>query len=164
MITFHPVTQPETIPVLQNLAREIQVPYFTPMIGEAQINYMLDLFLSFDAITQQLQKGYQYYLVKSDGELCGYFGVCPEGDRLFLSKFYLKEAFRGKGIGRAMMDRVCLIGKGLKAVYLTVNKQNHGPIAVYQKLGFHITDSVETDIGNGYIMDDYIMEKPLETL
>ncbi|MBQ7792687.1 MAG: GNAT family N-acetyltransferase, partial [Clostridia bacterium] len=99
-----------------------------------------------------------------DGKLCGYFGICPEGEKLFLSKFYLKENFRGKGIGRAMMDEVCRLGEGLQAVYLTVNKQNHGPIAVYQKLGFQIVDSVETDIGNGYIMDDYIMEKSLELL
>ncbi len=162
MLTFQPVNTPETISLLQNLAKEIQIPYFTPMIGEAQITYMLELFLSENAIQEQLTKGYQYRLVWRDGELCGYFGVCPEKDRLFLSKFYLKEDVRGKGIGRAMMEEVCRIGEGLKAVYLTVNKHNKGPIAVYQKLGFSIIDSVETDIGNGYIMDDYIMEKPLK--
>ena len=59
------------------------------------------------------------------------------------------------------MEEVCRLGDGLQSVYLTVNKQNHGPIAVYKKLGFQIVDSVETDIGNGFIMDDYIMEKPL---
>lgn len=161
MLTFQPVNSPETIPILINLAKEIQIPYFTPMIGEAQITYMLDLFLSEKAIREQLKKGYQYRLVWLDGELCGYFGVCPEENKLFLSKFYLKEEYRGKGIGRAMMEEVCHIGEGLNAVYLTVNKQNKGPIAVYQALGFSIIDSVETDIGDGYIMDDYIMEKSL---
>ena len=100
MLTFQPVDSPETIPLLQQLAKEIQIPYFTPMIGEAQITYMLDLFLSKQAILEQLEKGYQYRLVQSDGKLCGYFGICPEGEKLFLSKFYLKEEFRGKGIGR----------------------------------------------------------------
>lgn len=161
MVTFQPVTSAENIPVLRQLAREIQIPYFTPMIGETQITYMLDLFLSESAIQDQLKKGYQYRLVYSDGVLCGYFGICPEGDKLFLSKFYLKENFRGQGIGKAMMEEVCRLGNGLNSVYLTVNKQNHGPIAVYKALGFSVTDSVETDIGQGYIMDDYIMEKPL---
>ncbi len=161
MLVFEPVTLPEDISLLHSLAKEIQIPYFTPMIGEAQITYMLDLFLSEDAVKEQLQKGYQYRLVYADGILCGYFGVCPEGEKLFLSKFYLKEEFRGNGIASKMMEEVCNLGEGLKAVYLTVNKQNHHPILVYQSLGFSITDSVETDIGNGYIMDDYIMEKPL---
>lgn len=161
MLTFQPVASPEDILCLQSLAREIQIPYFTPMIGEAQITYMLDLFLSETAVKEQLQKGYQYRLVYEEGTLCGYFGICPEGEKLFLSKFYLKENFRGKGIASKMMEEVCSLGKGLNAVYLTVNKKNHHPIAVYQSLGFSITDSVETDIGNGYIMDDYIMEKPL---
>ena len=161
MLTFQPVQATATIPILCNLAREIQIPYFTPIIGEAQINYMLELFLSENAVKDQIKKGYQYRLVSHNGELCGYFAVFPEDNKLFLSKFYLKEHFRGKGLGKKMMEEVCRLGQGLSSVYLTVNKQNHGPIAVYHALGFSIIDSVETDIGNGYIMDDYIMEKSL---
>lgn len=161
MVTFQSVFLPKTISTLCNLAREIQIPYFTPMIGKEQIVYMLDLFLSEAAVKKSLEQGYQYRLVKYHDEICGYFAVCPEKDKLFLSKFYLKEEFRGKGIGRKMMEEVCRLGNGLQSVYLTVNKQNHGPIAVYKALGFSVIDSVETDIGNGYIMDDYIMEKPL---
>ena len=63
MITFQPVVSKETIPQLCALAREIQIPYFTPMIGEAQITYMLDLFISEQAIEDQLKKGYQYRLL-----------------------------------------------------------------------------------------------------
>ena len=51
--------------------------------------------------------------------------------------------------------------QGLHSVYLTVNKYNTGSIEVYRHLGFEIADSAVTDIGNGYVMDDYIMQREL---
>ena len=45
---------------------------------------------------------------------------------------------------------------GKKSVYLTVNKHNDRAVAVYKKIGFELTDSVVTDIGSGFVMDDYI--------
>ena len=49
----------------------------------------------------------------------------------------------------------------MKAIYLTCNKHNEHSLAVYRKKGFKVIDEAETDIGQGFIMDDYIMELTL---
>ena len=40
-----------------------------------------------------------------------------------------------------------------------VNKNNKDAIEKYIHLGFKQIDFVVPDIGNGYVMDDYVMEK-----
>jgi len=52
---------------------------------------------------------------------------------------------------------------GLSRIQLTVNKGNSGSISVYEHWGFVTVDSVVTDIGCGFVMDDYVMELVLNT-
>ena len=82
---------------------------------------------------------------------------------MFLSKLYLRAEERGKGYARIAFDDLCAIARaqGKSFVYLTVNKQNAGSIAVYRKFGFVTIEEVKTEIGQGYFMDDYIMETKL---
>ena len=144
------------------LADEIWHECYGELLGQGQVDYMVENFQSLDAMTEQIEnQGYTYLAVREDGELCGYIGIKPEDDdRLFLSKFYLHKNYRGRGIATAMMnyifDEARKIGK--KRVYLTVNKHNDHAIDVYKKIGFVVTDTAVTDIGGGYVMDDYIME------
>lgn len=53
------------------------------------------------------------------------------------------------------------IEKELAMITLTVNRYNLDTIAAYKKLGFQITESMVQDIGNGFVMDDYRMEKAI---
>ncbi len=123
---------------------------------------MVEKFQSVDAMTEQIEKqGYTYLSVCDDEELCGYIGIKPESDdRLFLSKLYLRNDKRGRGTASAMLNYVFEEARkiGKKRVYLTVNKHNDHAIEVYKKIGFVVTDTAVTDIGGGYVMDDYIME------
>ena len=160
-VTIRRVTAPEDVKTLAALADEIWHQHFTPIIGEQQVNYMLDWFQDEEAMTRQLQEGMIYQMAYADGEPIGYCGCKPEEDRLFLSKLYVKKAFRSLGVGRMLFDSACGFGRGKRAVYLTVNKHNDNTIAIYKKMGFAVIDSVVTDIGNGFVMDDYIMEKSL---
>jgi len=126
---------------------------------------MLAKFQSESAIATQIAEGYRYYLICRDESLSrvGYIAVRAQSDRrLFISKFYLHAGERGSGRGRA-----CLLTleresekSGLKELYLTVNKYNPS-VSAYKSLGFQIVDSVVADIGAGYVMDDYVMKKPL---
>jgi ribosomal protein S18 acetylase RimI-like enzyme len=50
---------------------------------------------------------------------------------------------------------------GCTTLILAVNKRNEKAIAAYRKQGFAVRDSVCVDIGNGFVMDDFIMAKPL---
>ena len=142
------------------LADEIWHECFTDIISLGQIDYMVERFQSLDAMIRQIEEqSYTYLSVYDGGDLCGYIAVKPEqDDRFFLSKLYLRADKRGQGIASAML--ACVFGEaraaGKSSVYLTVNKHNDRAIAVYRKTGFVITDEVVTDIGGGYVMDDYI--------
>ena len=144
--------------------REIWREFYTQLIGAAQVEYMLDKFQSVDAITRQIaEEEYHYYGVICDGELAGYYAVKPlDDDRVFLSKFYLAAKFRGRGLGRQMLQHLidAAHAVGAKSVWLTVNKYN-STVEIYRQLGFEITKEIVTDIGNGFVMDDYMMEKKI---
>lgn len=147
------------------LAEKIWHECFTEIISAGQIDYMVEKFQSIAAMTDQIEnQGYTYLAVRDNGELCGYIGVKPESDdRFFLSKLYLRADKRGKGIASEMLKRVFdeARSQGKKRVYLTVNKHNDHAVAFYKKTGFVIADTAVTDIGSGYVMDDFIMEYTL---
>lgn len=159
MYTIEEVTTKEQLSILAETAEEIWNEYFTLIIGKAQVDYMVDKFQSYDAIGAAIDGGYKYYMLSSDGAPCGYCGVHKEDTgRLFLSKLYVKKEFHKRGLSRKMLNHAIEDNSPISAVYLTVNKHNDPTIAVYNHIGFKTIDAVVTDIGGGFVMDDYIME------
>ena len=144
------------------LIREIWREYYTPLIGAAQVEYMLENFQSVDAIMRQIaEEDYRYFGVFCDGVLAGYYAAKPsDNDCMFLSKFYVAEKFRGRGLGKEMLQHLIDAARatGADTIRLTVNKQNR-TVELYHKLGFVITEEIVADIGNGFVMDDYVMVK-----
>ena len=80
---------------------------------------------------------------------------------MFLSKLYLQQEYRGKKIASKAMEFLVALcrERGLKSIWLTVNKHNDITIAIYQKMGFYEIRQQRADIGNGFVMDDYVMQK-----
>ena len=160
------VSTPDEIAVVESLAQEIWPQHFTPIIGASQVIYMLEKFQSSEAILSQINSGWEYYLVKVDNEMVGYSGLVPDigTKRLMLSKIYVKKSARGKGVGKSILDFVeqkCKV-EGLSTLWLTVNRFNNGPISWYEDRGFVTIDEVKKDIGGGFIMDDYVMERKIK--
>ena len=155
----------EQIKELCELAKEIWHEYSICFISEEQINYMLEKFQSESVVKDQIKfQKYEYYFLQEDDENIGYFGIQRQKDNLFLSKIYIKKDFRGKGYGRkAIVNAIIPRARELELpkITLTVNKYNFVSIMVYERLGFDRVESKEFDIGNGYIMDDYIYEYTL---
>ena len=116
-------------------------------------------------INMQIADGYTYYLLEADGNIVGYTGVCPGDGYLFLSKLYIRKEERGRGFASKALALVKETAKeqGFSRIRLTVNKGNANSIAVYKNWGFETVDSVVTDIGEGFVMDDYVMELVLNT-
>jgi ribosomal protein S18 acetylase RimI-like enzyme len=80
---------------------------------------------------------------------------------MMLSKIYVEYSFREKSVGQSILDFVekeCVL-RGFSSVWLTVNKFNDDTVAWYNRRGFLVIDKVKKDIGNGFFMDDYLMEK-----
>ena len=142
---------------LAELASEIWHEYWPCILTAEQIDYMVEKFQSKKAIKEQIKnENYVYYFIKVDNEIAGYVGVSDKKDYLFLSKLYIRKEFRHQGLGRLAFNEIKNLG--FKKIRLTVNKYNKNTINAYLKYGFKTIDSVVSDIGCGFVMDDYIME------
>ena len=149
--------------IIAALADEIWHEHFPSVIGETQIDYMLKKFQSADRIYEDIiSGGFTYFLAEREKgkEKVAYCAVKSNEDFMLLSKLYVKKDYRGMGVARSFLEEVSALCRecGLGKIRLTVNKHNSGPIAAYEKMGFRTVDSVMTDIGEGFFMDDYIME------
>lgn len=165
---FQPVETPEQQEELARLAGAIWHEYWDGRLGAEQTTYMIEQFQSLDAIRRDMaENGYEYWFVRAadDNRVVGYTGghAEPETNRYFISKIYLKAEERGKHFSSAVarfFDGVCR-ERGLCAMYLTVNKHNELGMRAYHANGFETIDAVVKDIGHGFVMDDYIMERPV---
>src|SRR5690348_8566423 len=131
-LNFVPVTRPEQVETVAALAREIWYEYYVPLIGRAQVDYMVGKFQNAPAMQAQIDQGYEYFLVQRQAETdkwadIGYCAVEEQPGRLmFLSKFYLHHAARGSGTGRRCMEFIEGLARrrGASVLWLTVNKGN----------------------------------------
>ncbi|MEN8797925.1 MAG: GNAT family N-acetyltransferase [Flavobacteriaceae bacterium] len=155
------VTGTDDIALVVALADSIWREHYTPIIGRDQVDYMLLNFQSAEAIKSQIDEGASYYLLLHNNSPAGYFSFYLKESELFLSKIYLRKSLRGKGLGGKMLDFIQdeAANNGLKQISLTVNKNNTKTIAAYSKLGFRKVKPLVIDIGNGFVMDDFLMEK-----
>ncbi len=161
-VSIVPVVTENEIEEVSVLAADIWHEHYDSIIGSDQVDYMLNKFQSAGAMTEQIENGkYQYYKLVTIGGVAGYFSFQEEADALFLSKIYIAKKYRGRDYARKAVDfleNICT-QKGLAMIWLTVNRNNTGSIAVYEKLGFVKARTQIADIGSGYVMDDYIMKK-----
>jgi RimJ/RimL family protein N-acetyltransferase len=162
---FVPVTDDAAAQTVASLAEIIWREHYTPIIGATQVAYMLEHFQSAEAITHQIRdEGYRYYLIEESDRAIGYLSVQKRGPILFVGKLYLLCSRRGRGYGRKAMHFLESLAQTLQCsrLELTVNKHNDGSIAFYEKMGFEKDEAVVMDIGGGFVMDDYVMRKPVD--
>lgn len=157
MINFLHVTSDSEIQRVVKLANVVWPQHYDPIIGNAQVEYMLDKFQNVDAIKSQITEGYEYFITAYDRQDVGYLSYLIDDEGLFLSKIYVLGEFQDRGFGKASLKFVKEKAES-KRIWLTVNKMNTGSIAFYEKQGFTISDDVVTDIGGGFVMDDFVME------
>jgi len=170
-VSFRQVERDEEVEALAHMAHHIWNEYWPALIGQEQTDYMVEKFQSLNAFRADIaDNGYEYWFIMDDEgdtpRIIGYTGGHTESEtnRFFISKIYLLADERGKHFASRVIefyDRLCA-DRGLAALYLTVNKHNELGIRAYRAKGFETIDAVETDIGEGFVMDDYIMEKKLK--
>ena len=149
------------IPQLAKLASEIWHEYWQDILTPDQIEYMIENFQSVNAIEKQIdEENYSYCFIRENNLNAGYFGIANKENYMFLSKLYISKDYRHKGLGKSAFEKVKELTKAenLSTIRLTVNKYNTDTINTYKHWGLEITDAVVTDIGSGFVMDDYIME------
>ncbi len=160
------IVQAKTLEHLQEieaLAKIIWTEHYTPIIGAEQVSYMLNKFQTVKAMEDQLKNGYSYFMILNNRACIGYFSYTVEERLLFLSKLYILKNMRGHGLGRIAISFIVNQARklDLDKLRLTVNKNNVDSIQAYIKLGFEIKGTIVQDIGKGFVMDDYVLEKNL---
>ena len=158
--------QEEQLPAISELAGVIWRACYPGIITSAQIDYMLAQMYSLDVLRDEISsQGIRYDLLLVDGKPAGFasYGPTAETGVMKLHKLYLLPGMQGRGLGSRMLQQVeheVRAGAGRRLI-LSVNKRNARAITAYKLNGFVIVESVVTDIGGGFVMDDYVMAKEL---
>jgi len=146
--------------LIAQLAAEIWNKHYPDMIGQDQVDYMLGKFYSSDSLGGQMDEGQNFYLVLEDGKTLGYVSMSQKSEgECFLHKFYIHQSNQGKGMGTEVLEKLLALYPSAKNIRLTVNRQNYKSINFYFKNGFIIEKTVDIEIGNGFVMDDFQMLK-----
>ncbi len=159
-----PVASAQQLARVAGLAREIWYEYYVPIIGRAQVDYMVAKFQTAEAMQAQVDSGYEYFVIHLGEQPIGYAAIrhdVPDA-RVFISKLYVLAAHRKSGAGRQCLQYFERLARerGATHLWLTVNKGNPS-VQAYERLGFRIAEAIVMDIGGGFVMDDYRMEKAL---
>lgn len=149
------------------LAREIWRAHYPDIIGFEQIEYMLRQRYEPSRIRAELKRNDLWWdKLLLGGEIVAfssYFLDSAPGE-MKLDKLYVRQESQRKGYGGMLIAHACraALECGCPRLALAVNRNNRSAIAAYVKYGFNIRGAVVKDIGGGFVMDDYIMEKRLQ--
>ncbi|KAF0808994.1 N-acetyltransferase GCN5 [Alcanivorax sp. S71-1-4] len=147
------------VPALQALAADIWWAHYPALISTEQIRFMLARMYSDAQLTRELDEGVCYRGLRVDGHLCGYFSVRADLDGgAWLDKLYLRPALHGRGHGQRMLRAAeqCAWQLGAARLRLRVNRHNDIAIAAYRRAGYALLGEDCADIGDGFVMDDFI--------
>ena len=166
-ITLVPVSTQSQIDTLCAIAKTVWHETYDDLLPPGQPDYMIEKFQSDHAVKEQMaRENYRYVLAKLGEAYVGFVGYAPRyqgQEEMYLSKAYILPQGRGQGVVGALFRLVEEETKkeGLSRVRLTVNKGNAHAKAVYEHYGYRTVEAVQSDIGGGYVMDDYVMVKEL---
>jgi len=145
------------------LAGRIWRDYYTPILPPGQVEYMLGLMYELPRLRNDLERGVVFELLCEGDRPIGFCGYEQLGSELKLHKLYLLVEEHGRGFGTMMLRHVEEEARrrGLSKVVLGVNRFNEKAIRAYTRNGYAVRGPLKTDIGGGFVMDDFIMEKSL---
>lgn len=150
------------IPLIRSLAHTIWHASYPAIIPMAQIDFMLGWMYSAEEIERQLVRGTRWELVETGGDAVGFvsYELEPDG-RVKLHKLYILPSHHRRGFGQQLLAHVLQQAAALGGteVWMQVNKRNTAAVAAYKKAGFHIAQEAAFDIGQGFVMDDFLMAK-----
>ena len=161
MILLRKATE-QDIPVIQQIAKITWEPTYVPIIGREQVDYMLGTMYSKVALVEQLQAGDEFLIAEMGSKDVAFvsYGTIPGQPGAYkLHKLYVLPTAHGKGLGKFLVNEVVnkVRHAGGHSLALNVNRANKAK-DFYERAGFKIKETVDLDIGNGFFMNDYVME------
>ena len=148
------------IELIRSLCFEVWPQTYASIISQEQIEYMLDRMYSPLSLQQQMEEGAHFILLYNDALPIGFASyqvITPTHCKLH--KLYVLPTQQGKGGGRVMIQQILveIKEKGIQHLELQVNR-NNSAVTFYERLGFYKREIADFDIGNGFFMNDYIMQ------
>jgi RsiW-degrading membrane proteinase PrsW (M82 family)/ribosomal protein S18 acetylase RimI-like enzyme len=151
------------IPLIRDLSLKIWPQTYSTILSAEQITYMLNMMYSEAALQKQMKDHHEFLIVNDGKDPVGFasFSLLEQGIYK-LHKIYVMPQQQGKGTGKFVIGELlkAMVRKGGKALQLNVNRNNKAK-EFYEKLGFTVIREEDNDIGNGYMMNDYVMEKKI---
>lgn len=149
--------------LVQEIAHITWPVAFGEILSRDQLAYMMDMMYSEDVLENQIHSGHEFYVYSEGGKNLGFMGVEPDykgKKQLKIHKLYILPQQQGKGIGQQFIalaeERAKELGQEM--LTLNVNRFNKA-LHFYENLGFTNVRSEDIDIGQGYLMEDYVLEK-----
>ena len=161
MVTFKEASEND-IPLIRTLAEKSWKSSYQEILSTEQIDYMLQNMYSAEEILCHLKNpNYHYFIIEDNAVPAGFIGFENhyEDKTTKLHRIYLLQHFKGKGLGKAALQflKEKVSEASDNRIILNVNKNNAAQ-KVYESQGFTVFEEGIFDIGNGYVMDDYLME------
>lgn len=153
----------EDIPLIRELTFRVWPQTYAAILSAKQIEYMLDMMYSEASLQKQMDDAVTFIIVYDGAEPVGFAAYQETEPTVFkLHKIYVLATQQGKGTGKFVLDYIITSIKqqGASALQLQVNRHNKAR-NFYEKLGFSVIQEADFDIGNGYFMNDYVMEKKI---
>ena len=153
----------EHIPTIRSLAQEFWPVAFASILTAQQIEYMMEMMYSHSSLEGQMNKGHQFAIASKNNKKVGYMSYETDCEGMGITKIhklYISPHYQRMGVGKAMVDFVTeqALQANNSALFLNVNKHNNKAIGFYNKHHFQLIKEEEIDIGEGFIMDDYVFE------
>ncbi|NBP75115.1 MAG: GNAT family N-acetyltransferase [Crocinitomicaceae bacterium] len=157
--------QKHELSLTQNLAEKIWPSAYGTILSKEQLSYMLNWMYSIETLEKSFDKGNEFYCAFDNDLPLGFLELeflNEEADSVKLQKIYVLPSEQNKGIGKNFLQLALLRAKnrGARNVILQVNRANKA-VQFYLKNNFCIIREEDFPIGNGYYMNDYVMEKTL---
>ena len=154
------------IPIIKELAEVLWPATFSPILSDKQIEYMMKMMYSHDSLKKQMDSGHQYVIAIENGVNIGYvsFEVNHNNTKKTkIHKLYILPQHQRKGAGKIIIEHVAkeAVKSKNNSLFLNVNKHNQSAIDFYKKHHFFLIKKEVIDIGNGFIMDDFVFELKL---
>ena len=154
------------IKTIQQLAQNIWPLCYGDIISVEQISYMLELIYNDAALKTQMEEGHKFIIAHENDKPIGFASFSEKSSfkqtTFRLHKLYVLTTLHTKGIGSFLLNYICNESKKAGGLLLELNVNKNNPaITFYERNGFNILKEEIIDIGGGYIMDDYVMVKPL---
>lgn len=148
------------VPAIKNLVNIIWPLTYSEIIGPQQVDYMMELMYSTSSLQKQFEKGHTFIMAYEDGKPVAFASYSPKENNssiFHLHKIYILPNMQGKGIGKQLIAFIKNDIAPATVLQLNVNRHNKA-LQFYQRIGFKIISETDIDIGNGFYMNDYIME------